>query len=186
MRTALFIMILLAACKQPVKEKEFVYVISKHEKLKPEGSLIYGDFNFIIDTTGNIYYYQLHTPHFGFDYGKFDSFKQPFIFLKTEYIVQIPPKSIIDFVKLNILPSGAYYPIISIAAIKDTIKCKALEDLINIFSDTSYHKYAFIRKASEEEKIVLPYKWNGLIYNAYLTHWDTTIIKDIPYWMPKN
>ncbi len=184
MRTALFIMILLVACKEPVKEKEFVYVIPKPAKwtdsLNPPPPPLrrnYGQFIFIIDSTGAIFYYHLKYNQAKYNPIDYEADRYPFLHLKPENLAEIPLARITDFARLNILDSTAGIKYVQCASVNDTIRGKGLNDLIDFCRDTANHISFGIRKITQEEKVVLYYKQKHIVYDPAKIQWDNGTIR---------
>lgn len=140
----------------------------------------YAPFNFIIDTSGQLYYYQLQLGKPKCASGIDDDLIPPFIGLNPENIVQISKASLEDFVNSNILFLDKDYKYVSIACIGDTVKSTSLKRLIDICSDTTHKVTYSIRRMTQEEIIVLDHKKRQLYYDPNSVHWDSSRIRFIP------
>ncbi len=136
--------------------------------------------DFIIDTAGQIYFYQQQ--RYGFTCGSGIDWDTPpkFIDLRPNDIIRVPISNIEDFIKLNILTIDTADRLVAIALIKDTIHSIGLTKIFKIFNDTTYHIKWNFRKATEEESIVLGYKQRNQYYNSAEIKWDSTKIEFPP------
>jgi len=171
------------ACKQPTRHKEFVFIVSSFNKPKspkeppPPPMPEYGSFNFIVDTGGQTYFYQLQLGKPKCVSVNDDDLTPPFIGLQPENIVQVAQSNLAEFIKGNILYLDKYYKYVSIASFTDTVKATSLKDIINIFSDTTNKATYSIRKTTQEEAIVLDHKKRQIYYDPYSVHWDSSRIR---------
>lgn len=132
--------------------------------------------NFIVDTLGEIFFYQ--KPGKWNDDEQVDWNTPPkFINLKPEDIVQIPAGDIEEFIKLNILNIDSSKRYIAIASEKDTIKSLGLSKIIAMCEDKNYHIRWKFRVLTQEEAIVLDYKKRHEIYKADEIKWDSSKIR---------
>ena len=145
--------------------------------------------NFIIDTAGQIFFYQ-RDRLFGFDVvddvvTKWDTPPQ-FINLKPQDIIQIPVDNIESFIKMNILNIGYKDRFVSIASTRDTIKSEGLSKIMAIFNKRPKCVRGWIfRKVSQEEEVVLDYKKRNAFYYSGDVKWDSTKIL-LPDLEPKS
>lgn len=143
------------------------------------GTYLYCNNIFIIDKKSNIYYLQ-REKILGFicGTGMEDETIPLFMGIKPENIIQIPNKSIYDFVKMNIRKGERNR--ICISSQLDTLKSsnyyrliKSLEQSINEDDKDAY----IIRRTSIEEDTVLNYVGKDKYYDPEKIKWDMTKIK---------
>jgi hypothetical protein len=179
-KLTVFGLVLFCACTQIQKKSDYILIISSWNKKndsieRPPNPEAYHHFNFIIDSTGQLYYYQLEHVHLSsciVDTN--ESPKVPeFIDLKPKDLIQIPENNISDFVKLNILNNKIGRRMISIASVQDTIKSNGLKILLHTIDSTRHWGYN-IRLVTPEEKIVLSYKQRQDHYDPNYISWDST------------
>ena len=182
-KTIIICLTFFAACTQLSKGKEFTFIVSSFRKpinskeVVPPLMPVYAPFNFIVDTGGQVYYYQLQLGKPKCASGNDDYLTAPFIRLQPENIVQVPQSNLEDFIKSNILFLDKDYKYISIASFLDTVKSSSLKELITIFSDTTYKITYSIRRTTQEEQIVLDYKKRVIYYDPNSVVWDSTRIE---------
>lgn len=177
---------MIVACNQARQDREFQFIVSSFNKPTdpreppPPPMPEYAPFNFILDASGQAYYYQLQ-------FGKpkcasvnDDVLTPPFIGLKPQNIVRISQSNLADFVTNNILNPKRDYKYISIACSIDTIRSNTLRKLIDIFKDTTQKATYSIRKITQEERIVLDYKKRQIYYDPDSIHWDSSRIRFTP------
>ena len=175
-------MVFLASCSQPSKDKEFISIVSSFNKPKnpkgipPLSMPVYAPFNFILDTGGRVYYYQLQLGKPKCASGNDDYLTPPFIRLLPENIVQVSQSNIEDFIKDNIQFLDKDYKYVSISSSLDTVKSSPLKKLIDIFRDTTYGATYLIRRTTQEEQIVLDYKKRQIYYDPNSVVWDSSRI----------
>lgn len=143
----------------------------------------YAPFNFIIDTSGQIYYYQLQLVKPKYASGIDDDLIPPFIGLNPENIVKISRASLEDFINSNILLLDKDDKYVSIACVVDTVKSASFKRLIDIFSETTHKVTYSIRRVTQEEMIVLDHKKRQLYYDPNSVHWDSSRIRFMPKMM---
>ena len=133
--------------------------------------------NFIIDTSGQIYFYQQQQNRGFCGTGIEWNTPPEFIDLKPMDIIQIPIENIEMFIKLNILNIDTLNRYVSIASTQDTVKSEGLSKIIALFKDTSNHIRWKFRIVTQEEMIVLDYKKRQAKYYADEIKWDSTKIR---------
>ena len=150
------------------------FIVSNLTTKPPPPVDIYLPFNFIVDSSGKIFYYQQHII-----FGSNDVVEElpAFINLRPKDIVQIPANNIEGFIKLNILSNNSSERLVAIALSVDTIKSEPLSKIKKMFNDTSNHVRWIIRKVTQEEKIVLQYKEKNKNYYPGDIRWDSTKIR---------
>jgi hypothetical protein len=116
--------------------------------------------NFIIDATGQVYFYQQEII-WNDDERRDWASPPPFINLKPKDIIQVPVASLEAFIKLNILSNDANKRYVSVASAKDTIRSKGLKEIVSTFQDTANHVHWKLRHMTQEESIVLNSKLKG-------------------------
>jgi hypothetical protein len=161
------------SCSDQTKNINETFIIP-NLTTKPPPVDIYLPFNFIVDSSGKIFYYQQHII-----FGSNDVVEElpAFINLRPKDIVQIPTNNIEDFIKLNILSKNSSEKLVAIALSVDTIKSKPLSKIKMMFDDSSNHVKWLIRKVTQEEKIVLQYKEKNENYYPSEIKWDSTKIR---------
>lgn len=157
-----------------VPEREKPQVSTKHDEppAPPPARGYYLPLNFIIDSAGQVYFYQQR--QYGWFCGTGIEWDTPpeFIDLKPKDIIQIPVNSIADFIRLNILHLDSKDRRVSIASFKDTIRSEGLTNIFDIFNDRSNAVNWIFRKATQEEMIVLKYKQLNRKYDPDNIEWD--------------
>ena len=181
----LFLLAVCISCSQQSAKTNDIFIVPKRQKPQfaiksnepppsPGIQTYYLPSNFIVDTTGKIFFYQR------LQYGWFCStginWDTPpeFIDLKPKDIIQIPVDDITEFVKVNILNLNSSQRRVAIASIIDTIKSEGLAKLFNTFYDTSNHIKWTFRTATQEESIVLKFKKLNWEYYSDNVKWDST------------
>jgi hypothetical protein len=165
---------LFISCSDQTKNINETFIVPTLKTKPPPPVDIYLPFNFIVDSSGKIFYYQQQII-FGSD--DVDEELPAFINLKPKDIVQIPTNNIEDFIKLNILSNNNSEKLVAIALSVDTIKSKSFLKIRMMFNDPSNHVKWLIRKVTEEEKIVLQYKEKNKNYYPSDIRWDSTKIR---------
>ena len=162
------------SCSEQTKNTNETFIVPNLTTKPPPPVDIYLPFNFIVDSSGKIFYYQQHII-----FGSNDVVEElpAFINLRPKDIVQIPTNNIEDFIKLNILSSNNSEKFVAIALSLDTIKSEPLSKIRMMFDDTSNHVKWLIRKMTQEEKIVLQYKEKNENYYPNDIKWDSTKIR---------
>ena len=133
----------------------------------------YLPYDFIIDTAGEIYFYQQEQVSNDVE---FPCCPPPeFINLQPKDIVKISVDQIDEFLNLNILSFDRLNKFVSIASTCDTIQSEGIFKIITALNKN--HFFWRFRKATQEERIVLYYKKKQLNYLPNEIKWDTTKIK---------
>jgi hypothetical protein len=145
-------------------------------KIPPPNRAYYLPSNFIIDSTGNVFYYQQKISMNDDEVRDWDT-PPNFINLKPIDIVQIPVNSIEEFVEVNILNSDTLKRYVSIASEKDTITSLGLSKIVALFNKKSSHIRWKFRIATQEELIVLDHKKRQVEYYPNEIRWDSTKIR---------
>jgi len=162
------------SCSDQRKNINETFIVPNSTIKPPPPINIYLPFNFIVDSSGKIFYYQQHII-----FGSDDVVEElpAFINLRPKDIVQIPTNNIEDFIKLNILTNSSSERLVAIALSLDTVKSETLSKIRTMFNDTSNHVKWLIRKVTQEEKIVLQYKKkNNNCYPSEIK-WDSSKIR---------
>jgi len=135
--------------------------------------------NFIIDTSGEVYFYE--QPQYGWFCGTGFNWDTPpeFIDLKPKDIVRVPINSITDFIKLNVLSLDSNDRRVAIGSVKDTIKSIGLSKILAACNDNSNKIRWTFRKTTQEENVVLNFKKLNRRYNSEDIKWDSLKI-----WFP--
>ncbi len=162
------------SCSDQTKNINETFIVPNLTTKPPPPVDIYLPFNFIVDSSGKIFYYQQQII-----FGSNDVVEElpAFINLRPKDIVQIPTNNIEDFIKLNILSNDNSEKLVAIALSVDTIKSAPLSKIRMMFNDTSNHVKWLTRKVTQEEKIVLQYKEKNKNYYPSDISWDTTKIR---------
>ena len=186
-----FLLTILISCSQKSTRDENIYIVPKRQKPQvatrsneppppPPIQTYYLPSNFIIDTAGQIYFYQ---QQFGWMIcGTGIDWDTPpaFIDLKPKDLVQVPITSIEDFIKLNIVTLDSHDRRVAIASIKDTATSVGLTKIFKVFNDTTNKINWTFRKATQEEAIVLAYKQHNREYYSNDIKWDSSKIRSAP------
>ncbi|MBK9487024.1 MAG: hypothetical protein IPO01_18135 [Chitinophagaceae bacterium] len=188
-KTAIFCLVFLIACSHPKSDTNYSYVVSSFYKsadtnMPPRPPMpVYGPTNFIVDTAGQIFFYQLQIPRPACTV--IDDYSAPaFMHLNPQSIIQVPVLNIADFIKINASywdNWGTHSKYITIASTVDTVKSLSFKSLIDILSDTTLHVHYSIRMTTQEENIVLDHKKKHKDYSSSSIKWDSTRIR-FPYY----
>ena len=164
----------------PKRQKRQVDSKSNEPPPPPPIQTYYLPANFIIDTAGQVYFYQQQ--QYGWFCGTGIDWDTPpeFIDLKPKDLVRVPISTMTDFVKLNIITLDSNDRRVSIASITDTIKSEGLTKLFKIVNDTSNKIRWTFRKATQEESIVLKFKERDWEYYSDNIKWDSAKIRFPP------
>lgn len=174
----LFCVSILLSCEGKLHEKkqDKIYVISENDSTNKlfvfREDEYYSKFNLILGDSDKIYFFRYYNHSL---MNCIPSDNPPhFLDLNTSDIFQIQLDSIDDFIKLND-NKGAFLAesIYNIASPQDSIKSKAFEKIIDVFSSIKQKKY-IVRRTTMEEDTVLYYKVNNRSYDPKKIKWDTT------------
>ena len=174
----LFFAPLLLSCegKLPAEKQDKVYVISENDSTNKllvfREDEYYSKFNLILGDSDKIYFFRYYNHSL---MNCIPSDNPPrFLDPNTSDIFQIQLDSIDDFITLND-NKGAFLAesIYNIASPQDSIKSKAFEKIIDVFSSIKQKKY-IVRRTTMEEDTVLYYKVNNRSYDPKKIKWDTT------------
>lgn len=185
----LFIMTFLVSCTEVPKPKENIFFISNTYKLKIDSIVkglsnelpppplppFYMYYHFLVDTSGQMFYYQFGQRGRPNRSGEGHVIPD-FIGLKPNDLVQIPGSSVKEFLKINILNQDSSYRIVTVGLLKDTIISDALADLRDVIQAESNKAKWYLREATLEERVVLAYKMQQKDYNPENVKWDSTKI----------
>jgi hypothetical protein len=149
---------------------------SKMPPPPPPKRAYYFPSNFIIDTSGQVFFYQRQRK-WNDDVQADWNTPPEFIDLKPKDIVEIPVNGIEEFIKLNILNIDSSKRYIAIASAKDTMTSLGLSKIIAICKDENNHIRWKFRLMTQEEAIVLNYKKGNGNYDSEEIKWDSTKIK---------
>lgn len=192
MKRLLFILFILAiGCSKKTDENDkFTFVLPKYPvtpkstdpKDPPPPPLIqypyYYDYNFIIDSSGGIFYFQRERQGWLCGTGIDASTPPNFIYLMPKDLVEIPVNSIKLFIDLNILNQDFSGKRAVIAVIKDMTRSEGIFKISNLFKEKNV-QWLF-RKATQEESIVLSYRKRQMVYDYEAIKWDPTKIQFLP------
>ena len=189
-RLAFVLIILITACTQrtqkmndtfvvPIINKPILDTVLNEPPPVPPVKIYYLAFNFLVDASGEIFYYQRQS--YGWICGTGLDWNSPplFIDLQPKDIIHLPHNNIEDFIKLNILMVDSSDRTVSIALLKDTIRSVQLLKIVAALMDTSNHATWLLRKATLEEMVVLEHKKKQAFYDPEGIEWDST---KIWYW----
>lgn len=185
-RALIILLIFIGACNQPHQNTEFQFIVSSFNKPtdpnepSPPPMPEYGPCNFILDTNGLVYFYQLPLGKSKCASVNDDNLTPPFISLKPENIVKVSQSNLAEFVTDNVLFLNKNYNYVSIACSVDTVKSNSLKKLIDIFNVARQKTYYSIRRITQEERIVLDYKKKQIHYNPDSIIWDSCRIRFAP------
>jgi hypothetical protein len=190
----LFILLNLSfvGCKQETilkSENQDFYIISKQDSIMianeknnkipppriPQERKWYTDLVFIMDSKDKVYIYQTELK----EANKNSNYEYPnYIGLRPEYLVTIDSDHFISYLKNNndifgIFPNEkqawtAFY----VASESDTIKNRALSNLVKELDKTKSHSFCIVRKTTEEENKVLIYKRNKQAFEPKSVNWS--------------
>lgn len=139
----------------------------------------YGEQNFIIDDSLNVFYYQfqpLFTESCVPEHGDTIPYFQD---LRPELLIQLPKESLAEFVRLNF--KKGIVNRVKIASQRDTLNSKEYFDLVKSFDkylDFSGDRDLYVIFAStQEEDTVLYYKKHKKWYNPDSIRWDKKRIR---------
>lgn len=175
---SLIILTFMTGCQQGRKDSGKQFIVSKYSSYTPYNSPspinIYLPFNFIVDSVGEIFFYQQEMI-FGSDDVYHDI--PQFINLKPKDIIHVPATGIEDFIQLNILNVEQEDSYVSIALIRDSIQSEGLSKIINKLNDETNITRWLLRHATEEESTVLFYKKIQKRYFVDDIKWDFSRIQ---------
>jgi hypothetical protein len=133
--------------------------------------------NFIIDTGSRVYFFQqesLFRPCGTVNWNEEIAIPE-YINLKPKDLIEIPPNSIEEFIKLNILSNGDWKKNVFISSPMDTVSSRSLSRIMKIFKDTTKHIEWNFRKTTQEENFVIEYKKRPYsYYPPDNLKWDST------------
>jgi len=187
-----FLLTFFISCSQQPTRIDDVYIVP--QKAKPQVDTTFNEpppappiqtyyltTNFIIDASGEVYFYA--QPQYSFYCGTGLNWDTPpkFLDLKPKDIIQVPINSLIDFIKLNVLSLDVNQRRVAVASVKDTIQSVGLSKIFEVCKDNSNEIRWLFRKATEEENIVLKYKKHNWRYYPEDIKWDSTKI-----WFPNK
>lgn len=190
-RLAFVLIILIAACTHrtqkmndtfvvPIINKPILDSVLNEPPPVPPVKTYYLAFNFLVDASGEIFYYQRQSYRWICGTGLDWDTPPPFIDLQPKDIIHIPDSNIQDFIKLNVFTVDSPDRTVSIALLKDTIRSIQLSKIIAVLKDTSNHATWLLRKATLEELVVFEHKRNQAYYDSNGIKWDSTRIGFAP------
>jgi hypothetical protein len=170
--TVLLLVGYFTACKQ---NNTSIYIISQHNRTKNlnrQQNLFYGTYNFILDTSGELYFHNkdslLNCCSTGANYNYPD-----YIGLKPADMKIISDNDLEIFLDsvINISKKAEYS--IQIAVFSDTIEHKTFFQLLEKIQDRKLEIYN-VRLATEEETEVLKAKKQNRNYDFYKVKWKSS------------
>ncbi|MHA3787082.1 hypothetical protein ACX0HA_02635 [Flavobacterium hauense] len=190
MKRLIFIIYLLAmvACKKEPKHERSVFytfeALREHLKKQPNPDNIplpialheyYSIHNFIVDSIGNLYYFQHDIPLLpgcGTGYDE-DSYPAKFINLKPEELIKISSSEIELFIKSKVLNDTVYgnQKILFIGSEKDTFQSPDFSKVIGILDNDD--RTLLLRRITQEESEVLNHKKKKIPYDYHLIKWHS-------------
>ncbi len=169
----------VSSCSLGKQDEVKVSVISlkakspkSHYTVSPQ--TYYSKFNFLVDSSGLVYYYCLRNS--GFTKTDENGLQPSFIYLTPEQMVQVTSNSVIDFLKCNILNDNKDAITISLSSQKDSIKSMVFDNLIKFLYDSVKNVDFQIRPTTIEENIVMNFKKRNTFYDPKTITWDSTKI----------
>jgi hypothetical protein len=173
-----FLLTVFVSCSQQPTSSNDVYIVSQRQKPRvdtipnepppPPIQPYYLTSNFIIGTSGEVYFYEQLQYAFYCGTG---------LNWEPTDIVQVPINSLTNFINLNVLSLDINQRRVAIASIKDTIQSIGLSKILAVCNDNSNDIRWLFRKATEEENIVLKYKKHNWRYYPEDIKWDSTKIR---------
>jgi len=184
----LLLIVLVAGCNQLPTQKDNVFIVRPRIKpisdtyrkipplppLPPPIQPYNLPFNIIVDSSGQLYYFQLQYSSFYCGTGINWDTPPDFMELQPKDIILLPDKGIEEFIKQNIELVEPKFRRIAIASLKDTVRSDGLVKVLKVLKDTSNQANWVFRKATQEERFVLDYKKRKAYYNADNIKWDST------------
>jgi len=172
----------LFSCSPKPLDNNKTYVISSLAKTDkhfiiptPPGEFLqnikyYRQFNFIVDSSGFLYYYYFQPYEFVGD----SSISRLLIsYLRPGQLIKVPENGTIDFLKCNIINTKIDNIWLSIASEKDTIKSKAFQELYEFLKDSAKNIDFIVRPAREEERFYISCKNKKEYYTSEGKYWDS-------------
>lgn len=181
-KTPLFLLSFCFFCfscnnKKQSEEPEIYAMPKKIKASKYERKEYYLPYNFIIDTGSRVYFFQ-QEPFFsrcGYVNWRETIAIPEYIDLQPKDLIEIPPNSIEEFIKLNILSRKDWKKHVFISSPMDIVSSSSLSRIMKVFKDTTNHVDWNFRKSTQEENFVIAYKKNpGSYYYSYNLKWDST------------
>ena len=186
-----FIAILFFSCTQDKGHPNNIFFVSNGYNLRrdsvekgllpgplPPPVPFYMNYHFLVDSAGQLYYYQLDQNGWfcgtGYDYNV-----PLFMGLKPDKLFQVSETNVVEVVKKNILSQEPSFRWVIIGLKKDTIESNGLAKLMDMLKSDSNKVKWNLRKATLEESVIVDYKRKKLNYNSDSILWDTTKIKFI-------
>ena len=176
----IFIVLCFSRCSQENKQDEFTFIVKPFYKQSgpseppPPPIRYYSQYNIIVDTTDRLYIFHLESSDFEYCGVGSDDDNALFTGLKPKDLTEIPKHTAKDFVNLNVLGDKTKSKFIRIATLQDTVKSSTLKWLINTFSNKGSNSKFAVRRATQEEQVVLTFKKEQKVYHADLIKWDST------------
>ena len=163
------------------------FVVSEYNNPKPKSGFetltppknFYSINNFIIDSSGQVYYYQFmlgKTGLCGTGLPNHPDNIPEFASLSPERLIAIPSNAVDNFISLNVKSECGIKKFITISSMTDTIRSIGFDNIFRVVSDTSNHIGFSIRMTTIEENTVLRFKKNNEFYDPKKVVWDTTQI----------
>ncbi len=128
----------------------------KDKGMPPPPFLIYGDYNFVVDTSGNVYLHRKSIP-LGFYDTAIDTSELASVHLDTSDFVSMSQKDMENFLT-NAASNWNTKKSVVIASFSDTIRAGIIYQLIDALKDNGTIRRWNIRKVTKEEATVLTTK----------------------------
>jgi hypothetical protein len=125
--------------------------------MPPPPSLIYGDYNFVVDSSGDVYLHRKSYP-FGFYDTEIDVANLASVYLGTSDLVQMSEQDIKNFLA-NAASNWDTKKYLVVASSNDTIQVRLIQSLIDSLRANRTITRWNIRKVTEEEAAVLKNKF---------------------------
>jgi hypothetical protein len=190
----LFLIVLVAGCNQLPTQKDNLFIVRPRIKPIPDTSRkipplpplpppiqTYNlPFNIIVDSSGQLFYFQ--TRIYSFYCGTGIEWDTPpeFLDLHPKDIILLPEKGIEEFIKQNIELVEPKFRRVAIASLKDTVRSDGLVKVFKVLRDTSIHVHWEFWDVTQEERVVLDYKKRNEYYDANYIKWDSSEISLLP------
>lgn len=184
--TSIVLLILLISCgSEEVKEKTAPnYLVIKpfvaDSTNELEDPIFYGDHNFILADSKNIYYHNNSGYYRGMCGTGIDFTKPPYLCLTPDSLQEISQKDLLNFLK-TITKKTKEYLLVSISSPVDTIRNKSVFTIRDFFKNKK-KTYLGIRKFTEEEQYVLQAKLTNKAYDPKEIKWKNGFSIGAPQW----
>jgi len=142
--------------------------------LPPQVRRYYTNFNFIVDSSGRLYFYQQQTYRWKCGTGMDENTPPGYIDLRPKEIVVLSQDNLRQFLELNVFNGDVEDRVVAIGLLKDTVTSEGLYNLLHQLSDTTNKAKWFLRAATQEEQIVIDYKNRQASFFPEDIKWDSS------------